>query len=364
MKRFKNHFEPSSGWMNDPNGASQFKDKYHIFFQHNPYSAQWGPMHWGHAVSDDLVKWEQTANALVPDMYYENGGGCFSGSAIEKDGKLYLFYTSVSEELKQTQSVAFSEDGYHFEKYRNNPVLLHDETRDDGNFRDPKVLKYKERYYMVTGAELGANGRILLFSSEDLFNWDFVNVLYETADFGGTLECPDLFELDGKWVLMFSAIKPKVASTVFVIGEFDGKNFTAENICYSEIGKDFYAPQTFCDNKGRRIMHGWYYHWGKELPAGANSAGALAIPRELHIKNGRIVNYPVKEAQHLLKSDDEHISVENTVITIHNGDNVIANIDTRLAGVEKIDCVETLFDTKVVEIFINHGEATISQWLY
>ena len=363
MERFEYHFEPQFGWMNDPNGVCQFGGKYHAFFQHNPFAPVWDQMYWGHAVSEDLIHWEQTANALHPDMYYENSGGCFSGSAIEKDGKLYLFYTSVSEELKQTQSVAVSRDGLHFEKYRNNPVLLHDDTRDDGNFRDPKVLKYGDRYYMVTGACLNDVGRILLFTSEDLLRWEFVTVLFESADFGGTLECPDLFPLDGKWVLMFSAMKPTVAATVFVIGEFDGRSFAPENLCYSEIGRDFYAPQTFCDGEGRRIMHGWYYHWGKELPAGAQTAGALAVPRELHIKDGRIVNYPVAEARHLLKTEEEHVCVNGTEIVIRDGDKVIAAYDTRMAGVEQIDTVEVLFDKKAVEIFVNHGEVTIAQWL-
>ncbi len=363
MKRFEFHFEPTSGWMNDPNGVCQFNGKYHAFFQHNPFAPVWGPMYWGHAMSEDLVHWEQTANALNPDMFYENEGGCFSGSAIEKDGMLYLFYTSVSKEMKQTQSVAFSRDGLRFEKYQNNPVLLHDDTRDDGNFRDPKVLKYGDRYYMVTGACLNDVGRILLFTSEDLLHWEFVTVLFESADFGGTLECPDLFPLDGKWVLMFSAMKPTVAATVFVIGEFDGKSFKPENLCYNEIGRDFYAPQTFCDDKGRRIMHSWYYHWGKELPEGAYSAGALVTPRELHIKDGKILNYPVEEAQHLLKENDPHVVVNGTEIVVKDGEQVIAAYDTRMVGVEKIESVETIFDTKAVEIFVNRGEVTIAQWL-
>ena len=363
MERFENHFEPVYGWMNDPNGVSQFQGKYHVFFQHNPFAPQWDQMYWGHAISEDLVHWQQTANALNPDMFYENESGCFSGSAIEKDGMLYLFYTSVSKEMKQTQSVAFSADGLHFEKYRNNPVLTHDDTRDDGNFRDPKVLKYGDKYYMVTGACLNDVGRILLFTSEDLLHWEFVNVLFESADFGGTLECPDLFELDGKWVLMFSAMKPTVAATVFVIGEFDGRSFKPENLCYNEIGRDFYAPQTLLDDKGRRIMHAWYYHWGKTLAEGAQTAGALVIPRELHIKDGKIVNYPVAEAQHLLKTDDAHVSVNGTEIVIRDGEKVIAAYDTRMVGVEQIESVETIFDKKAVEIFVNHGEVTIAQWL-
>ena len=122
-ERLKYHFEPRTGWMNDPNGLIFYNGKYHAFFQHNPYKPVWGPMHWGHAVSDDLIHWEELEIALRPDMEYENTGGCFSGSAVEKDGVLYLFYTSVSEKLGQTQSVAISRDGVHFEKYEGNPVI-------------------------------------------------------------------------------------------------------------------------------------------------------------------------------------------------------------------------------------------------
>lgn len=362
--RFDYHFEPSYGWINDPNGVCQYKGNYHAFFQHNPFSTKWDKMYWGHAVSKDLIHWNQLANALNPDMFYENKGGCYSGSAIEKDGVLYLFYTSVSEELGQTQSVAFSYDGLHFEKYKNNPVILHNGELDDRNFRDPKVFAFNNRYYMVVGAELDGKGRILLFASDDLFGWDFVNIIYETAEFGGVLECPDLFELDGKWVLMFSAVKPTVASTVFVIGEFDGENFKAENVCYSEIGKDFYAPQTFLDNQGRRIMHAWFYSWGRKALEGATTAGALAVPRELHVKNGRIVNYPVKEAQAFLQKEHACVAVDKTKITIFIEGNGTSEYDVLKAGVEEIRDIEILFDKKAVEVFVNHGEASVSVLLY
>ena len=110
MNRFVNHFEPKIGWMNDPNGLVQFRGRYHAFFQHYPHDTVWGPMHWGHAVSDDLIHWEELPIALYPDQEYENDGGCFSGSAIVHEDKLYLIYTSVGKELGQTQSIAVSED--------------------------------------------------------------------------------------------------------------------------------------------------------------------------------------------------------------------------------------------------------------
>ena len=117
-QRFTFHFEPHKGWMNDPNGLIYYQGRYHAFFQHNPHEPVWGPMHWGHAVSQDLLHWEELPIALFPDQPYEDDKGCFSGSAVERDGVLYLFYTAVSKQLGQTQCVAVSRDGKAFENPR------------------------------------------------------------------------------------------------------------------------------------------------------------------------------------------------------------------------------------------------------
>ena len=114
--KFQYHFEPHKGWMNDPNGLCCYKGQYHAFFQYNPYAPVWDSMHWGHAVSENLVTWKQVETALIPEEAYENAGGCFSGSAIEKEDMLYLFYTAVSKEYGQAQAAASSSDGIHFVK--------------------------------------------------------------------------------------------------------------------------------------------------------------------------------------------------------------------------------------------------------
>ena len=119
------HLQPERGWINDPNGLCYFQGKYHAFFQHNPKAPVWDTMHWGHAVSEDLLHWEELPIALYPDQPYESGQGCFSGSAVEKDGRLYLFYTAVDSNLAQTQCLAWTDDGQHFTKYPGNPILPH-----------------------------------------------------------------------------------------------------------------------------------------------------------------------------------------------------------------------------------------------
>jgi len=121
--RLRYHLEPRKGWMNDPNGLVFFRGRYHAFFQHNPHAPAWDTMHWGHAVSDDLLHWEELPIALAPDQWYEDDGGCWSGSAVVLDDRLYLFYTGVSAELGQAQCVAWSDDGLRFHKYANNPVI-------------------------------------------------------------------------------------------------------------------------------------------------------------------------------------------------------------------------------------------------
>lgn len=354
--RFHYHFEPKSGWMNDPNGLIYFRGQYHAFFQHNPHATQWGPMHWGHAVSQDLIHWEELPIALYPDMDYENDGGCFSGSAVEKDGRLYLFYTSVSHELKQTQSVAYSDDGIHFIKYSGNPVIKQNPL-GYADFRDPKVTCIDGTYYMVVGTGDEASGKVLLFTSSDLLSWDYVGILFEGKEYANCIECPDFFKLGTKYVLMFSKIKETERATQFVVGDFVGGKLVNYTISRPEWGLDFYAPQTFTDGT-RRIMIGWMYHWGKEAPAGCEFAGALSIPRELTLSGKKIRNFPVKEAWPLLTKESRYVQIEGSQITLRNGQNKEAARE--VPGIETVDILE---DTKSVEVFVNGGETSFSFWL-
>ena len=354
--RFRYHFEPKKGWMNDPNGLIYCRGQYHAFFQHNPKEPRWGPMHWGHAVSRDLIHWEELPIALYPDMDYENEGGCFSGSAVEMDGRLYLIYTSVSRELKQTQSVAFSDDGIHFTKYSGNPVIRVNPLGYP-DFRDPKVTPIDGTYHMVVGTGNETSGKVLLFTSADLLQWEYAGVLFEGEEYAGCIECPDLFRLGSKYVLMFSKIGGKERSTHFVVGDLiDGKlvNYTLSR---PEWGIDFYAPQTFTDGT-RSIMIGWMYHWGKEAPGGCEFAGALSIPRELSLQGGEIRNFPVKEAWPLMTKHSRYVQTEGNQLILLNSRG--EKVTRELPYIESVDILE---DTKSVEVFINGGEYSFSHWL-
>lgn len=353
-KRFKYHFEPNKGWMNDPNGLVYFNGYYHAFFQHNPYSTKWDKMHWGHAVSADLLNWEELPIALHPDQEYENSGGCFSGSAIVKDGRLYLFYTSVAD--KQTQSVAFSDDGIHFTKYEGNPIIR-ENPLGYYDFRDPKVSEIDGQYYMVTGSGNSEAGQVLLFKSENLLDWNYIGVLFEGAEYAPCIECPDFFKLDDKYVLMFSKMGEPSQTTHFIIGDFvDGKLINTV-ICRPEWGRDFYAPQTMWDGK-RRILIGWLYHWGKKVPPTCPFAGALSIPRELKIVGDAIYNYPVLEAQPLITKQSKYVHIKDNELVISK-----KRHQRRKFTIPKIDSIDIFEDTKAVEIFINNGAISISEWI-
>ncbi len=356
-ERLKYHFEPKTGWMNDPNGLIEFQGRYHAFFQYNPCALECGQMHWGHAASRDLIHWEELPIALYPDMPYENDRGCFSGSAIEKDGILYLYYTSVSHEMGQTQSIAMSSDGVNFVKYDKNPVIPHYPIDGCEDFRDPKVVQINDAYYMVCGSGKNGAGKVLLYKSEDLFDWTYAGVLFESTEYGAVLECPDFFQLDDRFVLMFSKMGMKTHATQFIIGDFINDTFIPASYATPEAGPQFYAPQTFMDSAGRRIMIGWLYDWNKELDEGAEFAGALTIPRELKIKEHRILNFPVSEAHSLLAVKDDMVHVSDGCVCIN-----APNLKFPLRYNGNIEDVQILKDTKTIEVFINEGEASFTCW--
>ncbi|MDH6364301.1 beta-fructofuranosidase [Enterococcus sp. PF1-24] len=307
------HLMAPIGWINDPNGFVYFKGEYHLFYQYYPYDSVWGPMHWGHAKSRDLVHWEELPVALAPSESYDNEG-CFSGSAIEKEGKLYLVYTGCNKKdgkMRQIQCLAVSEDGIHFEKYAGNPIIDEEQLKgiaSTEDFRDPKIFKKGDAYYAVVAAKTAdARGQILLFRSSDLLNWDFYSVLLTGEVNQGIMwECPDLFELDGKDVLILSPIQMQedgysyknTSSTVAFIGEVDWEtgHFSTENYHEIDCGLDFYAPQT-CENlQGQRMMVAWMQMWDRRMPTNEFKhgwAGSMTLPRELHVENNCLVQKPI-----------------------------------------------------------------------
>lgn len=312
------HVAPLCGWMNDPNGFSAYQGKVHLFYQYHPYSEVWGPMHWGHCVSRDFVKWEEMPVALAPEQTYD-AAGCFSGSGIEIGEGHLLVYTGVTEEdqngvkiMYQNQCIALG-DGINYIKSENNPVVTGDmlpEHFSRENFRDPKIWKEEDGYYMVVGNKTDEGiPQVVLFHSDDLREWHYVSVL--ARDRGGNLgtmwECPDFFCLDGQYVLVASPQDLPADedlhngnNAVYFLGEYDRNRHKFDyNQVYSlDDGLDFYAPQTMLAPDGRRIMIGWMQSWDSNIrPVGQKWACMMTLPRELRIEHGKILQSPVREIE-------------------------------------------------------------------
>ena len=313
------HLSSRVGWMNDPNGFSLYGGLYHLFYQYHPYDSHWGPMHWGHAVSKDLLHWDYLPAALAPDAPYDSFG-CFSGSAMElPDGRQMLLYTGVRKEGGdkgkefQTQCIAVG-DGLDYQKYEHNPVLDAGDLPEGlspYDFRDPKIWRTEDgSYRCVVGARReDKRGVLLLYGSEDGFHWAFRSVLAENdGRFGLMWECPDFFPLEGKHVLFVSPqdMLPEGFEyhngngTVCQIGTFDEEQgrFLPETNQAIDYGIDFYAPQTLLTPDGRRVMIGWMQNWDTCKNTGYEDRlwfGQMSLPRELTIRDGRLYQQPVRE---------------------------------------------------------------------
>ena len=323
------HLTPLVGWMNDPNGFCWYKGQYHLFYQYHPFSRQWGPMHWGHAVSDDLLHWTYMPCALAPDTAAD-AGGCFSGSAVPMpDGRLMLVYTGVQpagtfRRETQAQCLAVG-DGTDFEKSLLNPVIRHahlPEGYSEFDFRDPKVWRDDDGMYrlVVSNRHEEKAGTVLLMESRDGLDWSFVTEIDASCrEYGQMWECPDFFRLDGKDVLIVSPQEMHAREefhagygTVAVLGQYDGKEraFRRESVQPVDHGLTFYAPQTTLAPDGRRIMIGWMDNWEtcKEAPRRHPWYAQMSAPREVFIENGRLCQRPVREIEGLwqdtLRYDD------------------------------------------------------------
>lgn len=322
------HFSPEAHWINDPNGMVFSNGQYHLFYQYYPDSSVWGPMHWGHTVSKDLVHWKHLPVALYPDSL-----GCiFSGSAVAdvnntsglgKDGKgplvaIFTYHDFVGEKAGtktfQNQAIAYSNDeGMTWTKYDHNPVIKNPGIRD---FRDPKVMWHEaSKKWIMTLATLNT---ITFFSSPDLKTWAKESEFGEgVGQHGAAWECPDLFPLkvDGtdqeKWVLLVN-INPGGpnggSAAQYFVGEFDGKVFHNESpgpeARWMDYGKDNYAGVSWSGipkTDGRRLLIGWMSNWqyASKVPT-PSWRGAMTLPRELTLKklpSGEIVlnGYPTSE---------------------------------------------------------------------
>ncbi|MGQ3318112.1 glycoside hydrolase family 32 protein [Pseudomonas brassicacearum subsp. neoaurantiaca] len=305
------HLAPVAGWMNDPNGVVFFRGEYHVFYQHHPFDAKWGPMYWGHAKSADLVHWQHLPLALAPGDDFDRHG-CFSGSAVVCGDTLALIYTGhtwlgeVGDErfIRQVQCLATSDDGIRFVKH--GAVIENAPQETIMHFRDPKVWQEDGYWYLIAGARLGDKPLLPLYRSTDLHTWEFLDYVSSGNEGDGYMwECPDLFRLNGRDVLLYSpqGMQPEgyerlnKYQTGYRIGRLDSEwHFTGGPFIELDNGHDFYAAQTLEAADGRRLVWAWLDMWESPMPSQDHHwCGMLGLPRELELQGDRLGVFPARE---------------------------------------------------------------------
>ena len=385
------HLMPASGWMNDPNGFSYYNGYYHLFYQYYPYAAEWGPMHWGHARSKDLIHWETLPVALVPTRPQD---GCFSGSAVAFDDRLWLIYTGnhvIDKEKdinRQDQNLAYSADGIRFEKYDGNPILA--EAPSDNNpadFRDPKVWQEDDGFRMVVGSrDKDGLGRVLLYSSRDLKQWDYVGAIAgaESVEHEGFMwECPDFFRLNGQDVLLLSPQGIEATDEKFInqhntgyfVGNYleDEKRFEHGEFVELDNGHDLYATQT------------------RELTIRNNHLYQSPVAEVRSLRKAELVNRNLVDSEDLVLGRHVEFRLdlddlpEGKIIEVSDGEDngfsisadrggrhlvLVRSVDPenkRYAELDEADeklSLHVFIDSSSAEIFVNDGEVTFTERIY
>lgn len=366
------HFTPKKAWMNDPNGMFYYNGYYHLYFQYHPESNVWGPMHWGHAISTDMISWVEQPIAIYPDEL----GTIFSGSAVVDIGNTSGFgevsnaapvvamYTNHldkgDDNINQTQSIAYSNDeGKTFTKYENNPVI--DANLKD--FRDPKVTWDVDRNKWVM--VLAADDKIMFYESKDLKKWNLLSdFVKEKESQDGVWECPDLFKLpvfgsdESKWVLFVSIGKggPNGGSaTQYFIGDFDGTTFSIdkefeasrnkEHNYWIDFGRDNYAGVSWSNARrkdGSKLILGWMSNWdyAQKVPT-ETWRSAMTIARKVQLQkndNGyKLLFNPVKE-------------LASYRSTKYKNKNIAVKGDTKIIDSDAIDLASTEINFKISDL--------------
>lgn len=337
------HLTPPVGFMNDPNGFIDINGEYHLFYQFNPFYPNDKKVYWAHVKSSNLIQWEQLPIALCPSEWYETHG-CYSGSAVDCEGIFTLMYTgNVKDDFgnRETyQCIAQSKDGVNFTKYKENPVIQNQPEGYTRHFRDPKVWKHNEMWYMVIGTQTSKEkGCTLLYGSPDLLQWKIIGEVAGTHDdklnfLGYMWECPNLLNIDGKDILIFCPQGVKEQGDLYnnrhqcgyLIGSLD---YTSGKLNYGDFyeldrGFEFYAPQVTEDRKGRHLIIGWMgLPDEEESPTVKNNwLHCLTIVRELSVKENKIIQKPVEEMKILRGNSIAYRNIE-----INNGNIKLDNIN-------------------------------------
>ncbi len=419
--RLKLHLMPPSGWMNDPNGLCQFQGVYHIYFQYTPFLAGWGLKLWGHYTTRDWIHFQEEEPFLFPDCPWDRDG-VYSGSAFVKDGELHYFYTGnvkltdraydyVMEGREQNTIHVKSRDG--METGEKQLVLTHKDYPEDmsKHVRDPKIFCQNGVYYMLLGARNGKDeGCVLLFWSRDLEHWSYFDRIVSKEPFGYMWECPDLFELGGRaFLLACPQGLPKgehCRQNVYQCGYFpieldlEHREYHLGEFAELDKGFDFYAAQSFEDDRGRRILLGWMgmpdADYDRDPTVEWDWIHAMALPRVLSCFDGKLIQQPLEEMRELRKNkrealirdfgiqktedccfemrivfeeqtqamalwlrEDVSLSYQGEILTLSLGESGYGRKSrtVRLKGLRNL----TIFsDTSSIEIFLNDGEEVMT----
>ena len=301
------HFLPPSNWMNDPNGLSQWNGQYHMFYQYNPNGPFHSTIHWGHAVSTDLVHWKHLSIALTPEAGTADEDGCWSGVAVDDNGIPTLIY-SGNRDGEQRACLATSTDGLvTWQKYGDNPIIpVPPPDLHLVQYRDHTVWREDDAWYQLMGAGLeGQGGTVLLYRSTDLRHWEYLHPLlvgdahrYTPIWLGPMWECPDFYSLGGRQILTIAVWDHQPQYSAAMVGDYRDHHFIPEVEHKLDYGdRHFYAPQSFTDAQCRRIIFGWIHEGrGAEAQLSAGWSGVMSLPRVLSVgSNGHVCMQPVPE---------------------------------------------------------------------
>lgn len=414
------HLMPPCGWMNDPNGLCWYRGEYHVCYQYSPFNVEGGLGFWGHWTSPDLLHWTQRPVLLCPDQPWDLHG-IYSGSALAEDDAMYLFYTGnvrhlgdydyINEGRGSNTAIGVSRDGIHLDT---KAILM--ENKDypadiSNHVRDPKVWKQDGEYYMALGARTrDGRGQVLVYRSDSLYHWKNINVITTPEPFGYMWECPDLFQLDGQYILAVSpqGIKPygHIGQNTYscgyfpLYGDFRGEYTLGE---YQELdsGFDYYAQQSFTAPDGRRIALGWMGMPDADYINPTVDSGwqhCLSVPRELCWVNGRLTAFPVRELEQLRQnprtmefsgtaqqeicstidlevenhSDKLQLELEGAasirwadgLLTLSFDEGCGFGRTVRTAAIPELRSLRLLVDNSSLELFLNSGEQAMSSRFY
>lgn len=418
--RLKFHLMPPIGWMNDPNGLCWYNGNYHVYYQYRPFNAEGtGVVFWGHYTSPDLLNWTQQPVFLSPSETWDLHG-VYSGSALVTEDGLYLYYTGnvkhpgehdyILTGRGHNVGLAITQDGI---KADSNQLLLENKDYPEDmtcHVRDPKVWEQDGRYYMVLGARTKEDrGEILVYESEDKVNWKHINTITTPQVFGYMWECPDLFVLDGQCIVSMSPQGVNQSGNHYqniytcgyfpLYGDFRGE-YTLGEFVESDMGFDYYAPQTFEAPDGRRIVIGWMGMPDADYSNPTAARGwqhGMSVPRELRWDGEKIITVPIKELEQLrgaktelefsgeatceladgadiciandaeelrvLLGDSSEIIYEKGLLTLKFSEASGSGRVQRVAEVSELKSLRILKDTSSLELFINDGEQVMtSRW--